>query len=116
MLQVSHSHRVRRFAEGFFTMSNPRQSALCCLDAKHQHYSLVTEAVRKSAYFTSLPNLTVGCKDLDGTAETLPIIFEECGIFGKNIERKIFFRAVNRKRELRFNMSKVELRLMVFKK
>ena len=77
LAQVSHSHRIRRFAEGFFTMTNPRKSALCCLDAKHQHYMLVTEAVRKSAYFTSLPDLTVSCKELDGTHETLPIIFED---------------------------------------
>ena len=77
LAQVSHSHRLRRFAEGFFTMTNPRKSALCCLDAKHQHYTLVTEAVRKSAYFTGLPDLTVSCKDLDGTHETLPIIFED---------------------------------------
>lgn len=77
LAQVSHSHRLRRFAEGFFTMTNPRKSALCCLDAKHQHYMVVTEAVRKSAYFTGLPDLTVSCKELDGTHETLPIIFED---------------------------------------
>ena len=38
LAQVNHCHRVRRFAEGFFTMTNPRKAALCCLDAKHQVY------------------------------------------------------------------------------
>ena len=77
LAQINHSHRVKRFAEGFFTMTNPRKSALCCLDAKHQHYMLVSDAVRKSQYFNNLPNLTVSCKELDGACDSLPIIFED---------------------------------------
>ena len=77
LAQINHCHRVRRFSEGFFTMTNPRKSALCCLDAKHQHYMMVSEAVRKSAYYNSLPNLSVSCKELDGASDTLPIIFED---------------------------------------
>ena len=77
LAQINHSHRIKRFAEGFFSMTNPRKSALCCLDAKHQHYTVVSEAVRRSQYFSNLPHLTVGCKELDGTSETLPIIFED---------------------------------------
>ena len=46
LAQINHSHRVKRFAEGFFTMTNSRKSALCCLDAKHQHYMVVSDAVR----------------------------------------------------------------------
>ena len=74
---INHRHRLKRFSEGFFTMTNPRKSALCCLDVKHSHHSTVSEAVRRSPYFENLPNLQISCKDLDGTAETLPIIFED---------------------------------------
>jgi len=77
LAQVNHCHRVRRFAEGFFTMTNPRKAALCCLDAKHQHSLVVSEAVRRSAYFQSLPGLAVGCRALDGGPDSLPIIFED---------------------------------------
>ena len=77
LAQINHSHRIKRFAEGFFSMTNPRKSALCCLEAKHQHYTVVSEAVRRSHYFSHLPHLTVSCRDLDGTSETLPIIFED---------------------------------------
>jgi hypothetical protein len=38
LAEIHHNHRIRRFAEGFFTMNNPRKSVLCCLDSKHQHY------------------------------------------------------------------------------
>ena len=77
LAQINHSHRIKRFAEGFFSMTNPRKSALCCLEAKQQHYAVVSEAVRRSHYFSHLPHLTVSCRDLDGTSETLPIIFED---------------------------------------
>ena len=85
LAQVNHCHRVRRFAEGFFTMNNPRKSALCCLDAKHQHYMLVSEAVRRSDYFSNLPDLTVSCRDLDGASDSLPIIFED--IYSEGVPR-----------------------------
>ena len=85
LAEIHHNHRLRRFSEGFFTMRNPRKSLLCCLDAKHQHHLTVSEAVRKSEYFQSLPNLQIHCKELDGTPSTLPIIFEDtyCDVLPK---------------------------------
>ena len=74
---INHRHRLRRFSEGFFTMSNPKKSALCCLEVKHSHHSAVSEAVRRSQYFSTLPDLSVSCRDLDGGPDTLPIIFED---------------------------------------
>ena len=74
---INHRHRLKRFSEGFFTMTNPRKAALCCLDVKHSHHTSVSEAVRKSPYFVGLPALQVSCKELDGTPDTLPIIFED---------------------------------------
>ena len=62
LAEIHHNHRLRRFSEGFFTMRNPRKAVLCCLDAKHQHHLTVSDAVRKSEYFQSLPNLQIHCK------------------------------------------------------
>ena len=42
-----------------------------------QHSLVVSEAVRRSAYFQSLPGLAVGCRALDGGPDSLPIIFED---------------------------------------
>eukprot|EP00090_Calanus_glacialis_P010228 TRINITY_DN18611_c0_g1_i1.p1 TRINITY_DN18611_c0_g1~~TRINITY_DN18611_c0_g1_i1.p1 ORF type:complete len:1338 (-),score=331.89 TRINITY_DN18611_c0_g1_i1:1056-4637(-) len=89
LAQINHNHRVKRFSEGFFTMTNPKKSALCCLDAKHQHYMVVSEAVRRSGYFMHLPNLQVSCKELDGTSDTLPIIFED--IYSDGIPKRNSF-------------------------
>ena len=37
----------------------------------------LNEMIRQSAYYQQLPDLIVGCDDLDGVADQLPIIFEE---------------------------------------
>ena len=59
LAMINHRHRLKRFSEGFFTMTNPRKSALCCLDVKHSHHTTVSEATRRSPYFSNLPNLQV---------------------------------------------------------
>ncbi|XP_075225042.1 protein FAM135A isoform X2 [Lycorma delicatula] len=72
-----HHLRVKRFAEGFFVLDNPRQSAAGCYDQNYQNYLAVSESARKSRYLTSLPDLPVHCAELDGDINTLPIIFED---------------------------------------
>jgi hypothetical protein len=58
LAEIHHNHRIRRFAEGFFTMNNPRKSVLCCLDTKHQHYiGRKTRAIQ--IYFNYLTSLRV---------------------------------------------------------
>nr|CAD7600961.1 unnamed protein product [Timema genevievae] len=72
-----HQLRVKRFAEAFFVLDNPRQSAAGCYDANYQNYLAVSEMVRRSRYLATLPNLPVQCPELDGELTTLPIIFED---------------------------------------
>lgn len=72
-----HQLRVRRFAEAFFVLDNPRQSAAGCYDQNYQNYIAVSEMVRRSRYWASLPSLPVHCVELDGDLSTLPIIFED---------------------------------------
>ncbi|KAJ8688273.1 hypothetical protein QAD02_024068 [Eretmocerus hayati] len=77
LARVHHQLRVRRFAEGFFVLENPRSSAVGCYDANYQSYQAVTEAARRSRYLASLPCLPVHCPELDGDLNSLPLIFED---------------------------------------
>lgn len=68
-----HSLRVRRFAEGFFMMDNPRG----CCDTNYQSYATMSELARRSRYMVLLPPLPVHCNSLDGDSNSLPLIFED---------------------------------------
>ncbi|XP_043236659.1 protein FAM135A-like [Amphibalanus amphitrite] len=72
-----HTLRVKRFAEAFFTMDNPRSAATGCFDNAPQRYMAVTEAVRRSPYLQSLPPLPVECAELDGDPASTPVIYED---------------------------------------
>lgn len=69
--------QVRRFAEAFFVVENPRPSAAGCYDANYQSYLAVSELVRRSRYLAALPPLPVTCPENDGDVATIPIIFED---------------------------------------
>lgn len=73
-----HTMRVRRFAEAFFVVENPRQSAAGCYDQNHHGYVAVTELARRGTrYLASLPPLPVHCAQLDGDHTNMPVIFED---------------------------------------
>ncbi|KOX78100.1 hypothetical protein WN51_05989 [Melipona quadrifasciata] len=77
LARIHHQLRVKRFAEGFFVLENPRTSAWGCYDANYQSYQAVSEAARRSRYLASLPPLPVHCPELDGDLHSLPLIFED---------------------------------------
>ncbi|XP_015119220.1 protein FAM135A [Diachasma alloeum] len=77
LARIHHQLRVKRFAEAFFVLENPRTSAAGCYDANYQSYQAVSDAARRSTYLQHLPQLPVHCLELDGDANTVPIIFED---------------------------------------
>ncbi|CAG9855868.1 unnamed protein product [Phyllotreta striolata] len=77
-LSKKHHHlRVRRFAELFFLIYNPRSSAFGCHDTNYQNYLVIAEVARRSKYMQMLPPLPVHCIALDGECATMPVIFED---------------------------------------
>jgi len=59
-----HILRVRRFAEGFFVIDNPRHLATGSIDSNYHNYGMICEMARRSKYLSSLPPLPVHCVPL----------------------------------------------------
>ena len=71
------STQVRRFSDAFFLVENPRSAVFECAESKYQQYASLVETLRTSRYLSLLPKLPVSCLEIDGDANSLPVIFED---------------------------------------
>lgn len=69
-----HILRVRRFAEGFFVIDNPRHAATGSIDSSYQNYGNICEMARRSKYLSSLPPLPVHCVPLGEFSSLLTLM------------------------------------------
>ncbi|XP_030854409.1 protein FAM135A-like [Strongylocentrotus purpuratus] len=72
-----HHARVQRFSEAFFTLSHPKSNCLAFNELSSMGYSSIVQTLRGSAYGSTLPPLSIECSELDGDANSVPIVFED---------------------------------------
>ena len=49
---------MSRFSEGFFVLQNSRKQALMYKDSNYQDYAAISESIRNSNYFSTLPKVS----------------------------------------------------------
>ena len=57
MLMLSF-FQMSRFSEGFFVLQNSRKQALMYKDSNYQDYAAISENIRNSNYFSTLPKVS----------------------------------------------------------
>ena len=50
---------MSRFSEGFFVLQNSRKQALLYKDSNYQDYAAISENIRNSNYFSTLPKVSL---------------------------------------------------------
>ncbi|KAM3171961.1 hypothetical protein ACTXT7_015527, partial [Hymenolepis weldensis] len=73
----SHQIRMKRLAESFFVQELQIPQILAVYEPAVIGHETMAAAVRQSAYFQRLPELPVSCRQFDGDASNIPIIFED---------------------------------------
>ncbi|KAI2806013.1 hypothetical protein BLOT_005024 [Blomia tropicalis] len=76
LAKIHHLQRIKRFSEGFFSIEQPRSNLNAICDQSTSLFSEMSDLIRKSHYFATLPPCEVECTYLDGDSTTLPIIYE----------------------------------------
>lgn len=70
-----HNRRLKRFSETFFLKDFAKKN-LNEYEINDNYVSL-NDTIRQSTYYNQLPNLIMSCDELDGTADNIPVIFED---------------------------------------
>ncbi|XP_071485952.1 protein FAM135A-like [Diadema antillarum] len=72
-----HQARVQRFSESFFTLDHPKSDCLAFSELSCSGYPSIVQTLRGSAYGSTLPPLAIECSELDGDANSVPVVFED---------------------------------------
>ena len=80
-----HRQRIEHLAEAFFVEDHDWEEFCTPFDLTTSQYTSIANLVKGSSYYQLLPPLKLECVSIDGDSHSMPIVFEDRFIAGKEL-------------------------------